>query len=614
MKKKICVFYLPYYWKNCHEEYIVENRIILNGEQVENMEYFRNLLNQKHAFVICFGVICVIYAILFSLLRTESIWISDEGNRLMSVQAYAATGGKFLPDPFEGITDLPSGVRAYPKPYFVQENGQWRSAYALLFPYLASFVYLLGSWEMLFWIAPFFGLLAVLFTGLLGRLLLKEECKAVLCMILCAFGTPLLFYSGTFLETTCAGAFALAGLYVFMLSVEKESCSPKQDFLWSLASGMLLGISCLFREESFIFAFGMGTGLMLFYFRWSRLSGMALGGVLWCAGLFLYNYMDSGSIFGMHSCVYDSLGRPEGNKILLCLKDYSFYLFLLCLPAFPVWNVFFPWFFPLALGGAFFRKIRNGLLFVILLLTWICCALSNYWNLTTTHGGVFIYQALLDHLPFWGSILVCSGVLLRSGKERSVRFLVYLSIICVFLPVLGLNFAQPGMFWGGRHFLNIVPVLCILAFVILAEKDLFGKSVRYMTAALMILSVAVNLTGYGVLKMKKEYSAAYVKALAHPDVKVIVTDVFFFPEEIAFLNRQKTVILLTEKNSLEQILPLLKRNGVRSFHLVLGKNSRRLSNESIRRAAGSLQIREGEFFPSERFGFFQIQIFHCTLR
>jgi hypothetical protein len=576
------------------------------------MENFRNLLNRKHAFTICFSAICVIYLILFSLLPAESIWISDEGNRLMSVQAYAASGEKFLPDPFSGIEDLPSGVRAYPKPYFVQEQGQWRSAYALIFPYICSFVYLIGSWKMLFLVPVIAGLLTVLFTGVLARILLKEEYKAVLCMILCALGTPVLFYSGTFLESTCASAFAMAGLYVFMLSLEKERLF-REEFLWNMASGLLLGISCLFREESFLFAFGMGTGLLLFYFRWSRLAGMGLGGMIPVLALFLYNYADSGSVFGMHSCVYDSLSRPEGNKLVLCLKDYSFYLFLLCLPVFKIWNVFFPWIFPAAIGGSFFRKIRSGVLCVTLLLTLISCIFSNYWNLTTPHGGVFIYQSLLEHLPLFGSILVCSAVLFRCGSDRAVRFLLYISAVCVFLPVLGLNFAQPGMFWGGRHFLNIIPVLCILCFVILSG-DLFGKGVKILTILLMILSVAVNLAGYGVLKSKKEYSASYVRALADPELKVILTDVFFFPEEIAFLNRKKSVILLTEKDSLEQILPLLETCGIKSFHLVLGKESRRLSNESIRRAAAKLHIEAGEFFPSSRFSFFQIQIFRCTLR
>lgn len=576
------------------------------------MEYFRELLNRKRSFAICFSVLCVLYLVLFSLLPAESIWISDEGNRLMSVQAYAASGEKFLPDPFSGIEDLPSGVRAYPKPYFIQEGGQWRSAYALLFPYVCSFVYLLGSREMLFCVAVIAGLLTVLFTGLLARLLFKEEYKAVLCMILCALGTPVLFYSGTFLESTCASAFAMAGLYVFMLSLEKER-PFRQEFLWNMASGLLLGISCLFREESFIFAFGMGSGLLLFYFRRSRLIGMGVGGMIPVLALFLYNYMDSGSVFGMHSCVYGSLSRPEGNKIILCLKNYNFYLFLLCRPVFKIWNIIFPWIFPAAVGGSFFRKIRPGVLAAALLLTLISCIFSNYWNLTTPHGGVFIYQSLLEHLPLFGSVLVCSGVLFRYGEDRAVRFLLYISAVCVFLPVLGLNFAQPGVFWGGRHFLNIIPVLCILCFVIL-QMDLFSKSVKILTILLMILSVAVNLAGYGVLKSKKEYSASYVRALARPEVKVILTDVFFFPEEIAFLNREKSVILLTEKDSLEQILPLLEKNGIRSFHLVLGKESRRLSNDSIRRAAAKLQIEAGEFFPSSRFSFFQIQIFHCTLR
>lgn len=605
--------FLCCHWKNHPVEYII---LFAKKEQSFFMEYLKALLDRKKSFHFCFGVICIIYVIMFTHLPTRSIWISDEGNRLMSVQAYAATGEKFLPDPFAQIGEIPKGVRAYPKPYFVQEkdgSGSWRSAYALLFPYLASYVYLLGGWDLLYWIPMIFGLLTSLLCGVLAEMLFKSRIKGILCMVLCAFGTPLLFYSGTFLESTMAACFAMGGLWLFLYCVQKEERSLRQEWVLTLASGLLLGVSCLFREESFIFAFAMGTGMMLYYFRWNRLWGMALGGAIPVLSLFIYNYLDSGSVFGMHSKVYDSLGRPEGNVLLLCLKDYSFYLFLLCLPVYKIWNVIFPWIFPATIGVSFFSKVRNWVISAALILTLASCVCSSYWNMTTAHGGVFIYQSLLDHLPLFGAVLACGGLLLRYGKERFIRFLTYVSMVCVFLPVLGLNFDQPGMFWGGRHFLNIIPVLCILSMALLSG-DLVNRIIKILTVALMVLSVAVSLCGYSVLKMKKEYSDSYVRALSQKDVKVIVTDVFFFPEEIAFLNREKSVILLTEKDSLEQILPLFEKHGIKSFHLVLGKESRRLSNESIRRASQKLHIEALEYFPSKRFGFFAVQIFRCSFR
>jgi len=167
---------------------------------------------KRHLFGLTFGLIVLAYLILFARLPMDSIWISDEGNRILSMQSYALNGDKTLPDPLAGIEDIPSGIRAYPKPYFIKKDGAWRSAYQLLYPWLAAWFYLLlGNFGVQL-IAVLGGLLTVLFAGLLTRDLLQDDRRACLVMGLCAFGTPVLFYSGTFLETTCASAAALAEL------------------------------------------------------------------------------------------------------------------------------------------------------------------------------------------------------------------------------------------------------------------------------------------------------------------------------------------------------------------------------------------------------------------
>ena len=94
-------------------------------------------LIQKKTFAFTFAGIAILYLFLFvTLLPHDSIWISDEGNRIAAVRAYAETSQKYLPDPFIGLEQVPGqGLRAYPKPYFVQEkDGQWRSAYSAFFP------------------------------------------------------------------------------------------------------------------------------------------------------------------------------------------------------------------------------------------------------------------------------------------------------------------------------------------------------------------------------------------------------------------------------------------------------------------------------------------------
>ena len=69
-------------------------------------------IDRRYCFAWTFAVIALAYLIMFSILPKDSIWISDEGNRIMSVQAYSLNGEKALPDPLAGIVDIPSGIRA----------------------------------------------------------------------------------------------------------------------------------------------------------------------------------------------------------------------------------------------------------------------------------------------------------------------------------------------------------------------------------------------------------------------------------------------------------------------------------------------------------------------
>ena len=216
---------------------------------------------QKKMSAFTFAGIAILYLFLFvTLLPHDSIWISDEGNRIAAVRAYAETSQKYLPDPFAGLMQVPEqGLRAYPKPYFIQEgNGQWRSAYSAFFPWAASFLYNAAGRPGL--------VLSILFAGLIAKNLGMNDRKASLVMLLCAFGTPFLFYSGVFLETTTAAFFATMGIWTVLKAMDSRA-----ESVLLFCGGLLTGISSLFREEGFILAFGIFLGIAVTCFSWKRL-------------------------------------------------------------------------------------------------------------------------------------------------------------------------------------------------------------------------------------------------------------------------------------------------------------------------------------------------------
>ena len=566
-------------------------------------------IDRRYCFAWTFVVIALAYLIMFAVLPKDSIWISDEGNRIMSVQAYSLNGEKALPDPLAGIVNIPSGIRAYPLPYFIRKNGQWRSAYQLFFPWVTSGVYSVLGRTAAWFLAVIGGLLTVLGAGLLARNLFADDLKASLVMAMCAFCTPVWFYSGTFLETTCASAFAVFALWLFM----EFRKSAQHEFWKFFVCGMLTGISILFREEGFVFAAGFGLALMIWFFSWKRLSGYVCGAAAVVIPLLIYNYCDSGSIFGMHHVVYTHLSKAPGSFLINQLKNYSFYLFLLCLPFWGQLNLVIPW---ILLAGPVLRqvpKLDKVVECFYLSVAVVSCGAGLWCNIMTPHGGVFIFQSLLDHVPLFALFLLCLVPLFRS-ESREIRFLTLVALAAIFLPPALLNHAQPGMFWGGRHFLNIVPVLCILSVYLLLQSDKVSRVVKNGGWLLVILSFAANVSGYGILSTKRNFSAQYVREMAKPEYQVILTDMYWMPEELAWIHREKCVLLMLNGSSLDQVRPFLRANGIKKFHLLLGRNYRKITNESIQRTIDETEFKPGPHFSHPQLGFFECQLFECTFK
>ena len=558
---------------------------------------------------ITFAVITLLYLLLFAvLLPHDSIWISDEGNRILTTRTYAETGTAYLPDSLSGLKQVPEeGLRAYPPPYFIQEkDGKWRSGYTAFFPWTSAFFYRAAGQFGLFLIPLAGGLLSILFTGLTARDIGLDSSKAALAMLLCAFATPFLFYSGVFLETTTAAFFATLGLW---LAVKAAGSSKEQLLLF--CCGLAVGTSTLFREEGFILTAAIILALAISGFSWKSLTAFSFGALLIILPLLIFNWCDSGSVFGMHAVVYSGLGTVRKYPLWIAkLRDYSMYLTLLCMPL-PLLNSL-----PsllLCAGGIFcaLRKTAKIAEFIFYPLLVILCLFSCIYNIAANKDGLFVYQSLLDHLPFTAACIFSIPFLFRNA-DRKIRFLAYSAAFVILAVPLMLNEEHLGIFWGGRHFMNVIPTICILT-ASLFSSSLISHTAKYGTAALICTAVAASLTGYGVLFAKKSFSQEIVGTLNNPEVKTIVTDVFWLPEELAWLPRGTRVIFMTKEDSLEQVAVLCHANGIREFYAVLGLYHRVLSNESIARVFRAYRLSAGPLFQKERLKIFTVQIFHIAL-
>lgn len=564
---------------------------------------------RKKIFPLAFAAVAILYLILFAvILPQDSIWISDEGNRINAVRTYAETGKPYLPDPLAGLQQVPDeGLRAYPPPYFVQDReGRWRSAYTAFFPWTSSFLYRAAGQLGVILIPIAGGLLSILFAGLIAKNLDMDDRKAACTMLLCAFGTPFLFYSGVFLETTTAAFLAALGIWLAL-----KAADSRKELLLLLCAGIASGVSTLFREEGFILTVALLLGLALTRFSWKRLAAFAVGALLVLVPLMLFNHADSGSVFGMHAAVYSELGALRKYPLWIAkLRDYCMYLTLLCMPL-PILNSL-----PailLVMGGIFcaFRKTAKYAEFVFYPLIVFACLFSSIRNIVINDSGRFVYQSLLDHLPILAACVFSLPLLFRSGDVK-IRFLAWISAVMILVPPALLNEEHIGIFWGGRHFICVIPILCVLTVHLLAS-DRISRTAKYGTLALIFASITANVIGYEILLRKKNFTGEVVSALNQPGVKIIVTDVFWLPEELAWLPRDTKVIFMTEQDSIERFATLCRANGITEFHVVLGLYFRIQTNESIARVFEQNRVIPGPLFQNQRLKAFTLQSFHVSL-
>ena len=316
-------------------------------------------------------------------------------------------------------------------------------------------------------------------------------------------------------------------------------------------------------------------------------------------------------VFGLHAVVYSGLGEVRKYPFWIAkLRDYSMYLTLLSMP-FPILNGL-----PavLLIGGGIFcswRKTAEYAEFVFYPLTVLACLFSTVYNIAANDSGRLIHQSLLDHLPLIAPC-VFSLVLLFRESGRDVRFLAWCAAGVVLATPLLLNEEHVGIFWGGRHFITVIPVICVLTVHLLASGKL-SRMAKYGTAALIFASVAANAAGYGFLLCKKTFSQDLVRTLNNPEVKTIVTDVFWLPEELAWLPRDKRIIFMTKAESSERVEALCRANGIAEFHTVLGLYFRVLSNDSVARVFETNRTLPGRLFRNDRLKLFTVQIFRTVL-
>jgi hypothetical protein len=480
-------------------------------------------------------------------LPAGAFWISDAGNKFLVAENFAASGFRHVSIGYPAA-DLDPSFRWFSASagHFRAIGGRFFSIVPWLFPLLAA---LTSTWLPLF-----AGIgIAMLIPPLLR--LTGSDVNPSLAIVATIFATPLAFYSLDFWEHTLATL--LATLAVLLLLRK----SP-------LLAGLAAGASAAIREESYLFV----IAVLVAAFAWRFLAGaLAILIPFWIAQQLIF-----GNPFGLHLASH--LGA--GDNVALparIIRNILYFLFhfhqrwwiaaLLALPALAA----------IVVGSIrASERVRN--------IAAAACGLASAIGLMLMLANddpivdTIFTQGLFLSLPFAALFLVRWRELVQHDILARI-----VAVYIVLMPlVLRANWS--GIVWGPRYFLTIVPLLVVLSL----------RRGR-LTLALVAVSIAIQLFGL-VLLHRKVSAGAELVALLRAAPQVIVTDVYWLPEEASAIYFDKKMMQPRDDRELLLALASLRAHGVRDFAFVTSPRYRWFSPRA-RALVESLAVRRTRFAP-----------------
>jgi hypothetical protein len=479
------------------------------------------------------GATLLVSVIIIATQPREVFWGSDSGSRFIQMQTFLRTGGIAIEHRF------PLGH------HFINVGGKTYSMWGPAFPVVASPFYAALGTPGLF-VLPIAGTLL-----LIALLPMLTQGSISANGVLLVFGTPFLWYSVVFWEHSLAAAIAVAA---FILA-ERER---------PLIAGVLAGVSTLFREEGYIAIAAIGMAIVVTRRAPRQAILFGAGTLMPLIPWWSINWTMFGNPLGLHAAVYSSIAR--GGK----LSNFFPFLFefssvrpanvLLVLPA-----------IALVLLSPF--PVPSRIRVTLFALTAAAFAALTFLFLRSTAPvrETLYLQGLFPAIPFSAAIFLS---LPRLWTERRFRTVAVLGGIV--LTTLAVNQSDFGVLWGPRHYLWLVPLMMVLAVESLARTESW---IAIGAAVLLVaISFIIQFAGIGILRGKLRFSEQVLQAVRADPAHVVLTDVFWIPEELAAVFYEKEFGFVRNDR---ELTAALKAIGQRSFLFVAARQFRLVSNRGF---------------------------------
>jgi hypothetical protein len=159
------------------------------------------------------------------------------------------------------------------------------------------------------------------------------------------------------------------------------------------------------------------------------------------------------------------------------------------------------------------------------------------------------------------------------------RFVLVTVLTGVVLTTLALNQADVGVVWGPRHYLWMVPLIMVLAVEsVSALIQRSAPSIRAILIAsasvLVLASIADQSFGLRILREKLQFSERMLFAVRSSQSTVVVTDVFWIPEDLAAAFYEKAFVFVPDDAAFGKVL------GER-FLFIVSREFRKISNRAF---------------------------------
>ncbi len=516
----------------------------------------RYLASRRRCFLTVACVTATYLLLALVVLPQGSFFSSDEGLKFIQLQNVLRKGIADFTIDYPG-RELDPDLSYVPinNPPPLVRNGKIFAVYPVFFPLLAAPLYRLLDNAGLYLIPLFSGLLVLITCTRMARVSGGNRSTSIVVLGLC---TPLLFYSLLFWDHTLGTLLSSLAILVVVRNLTQPS------MLHSVMSGLLIGLAIWTRSELYVMALVMPVTYFFVGGRSLRhVASLCLGTLIALAPLWLFQLLIYGNVIGPHIGHLAWLGQElpvTTNRLAI--------IYYTLLEGNSNLGLSFLFIMAFAASTLIVRspRLRNSHLFVGVVFSIV--VLTSLPNVIQASAGNPIGGLITTTPMFAFSFASLSDASSRQDRFLLILSLGYIALVCLTTPV------DPGLQWGPRFLLPVLPPLTILALNnrrALAEAH-HRLSPRRLLEVCFWSTVAVSLllqvSSVRAMYIIRARDLKLIEDTARISCTYIVSDEYGYAQYVSPLFYEKQFLYVRDQEAYQRLAKTFVDNDIHIFAVV----------------------------------------------